>query len=163
MLILPVTSYVEAFLRERHGCGPYYIGENPKHPLRIEFRSATAQAPKYLTVHTHGRIHLDIGDSRHLRQTYEKNRKVFDRGVFGLHLFWTAFVHEVLGAQRFLESNYRAEIASFQERYALNDESYQLENLERQFRREMVRLRDGEQPRHYGVSMSPQKFPFPLT
>ena len=162
MLTIPVTSYVEAFIAHKFGRGPYFIGQTPKHPLRIEFLSTAAQAPKYLSVHTLGRIYLDIGDSRTLQEAYTRDLAIFQRGVFGLHMFWAAFLHEVVASQGFHESTYRAEIAAFQQRYQLDDETYQLENLERQFRREMVRYQISQPQPVQGIQAPAKKFPWAL-
>lgn len=134
MIKVPITAYVERYLANEFGPGPYKLDELSRHPLRLEFLSIEAHSSAFLTVHTLGKCFVQISGSKKLRDCYESNFDRFDRGVFGLHLFFQAFYAQVSASAPHMASVQDAIIA-FLDKYGISEDDYPLGNAWRQYLR----------------------------
>lgn len=148
MISIPVTAYVERFLTREYGLGPYVLDDQSRHPLRIEFLSVAAHSAIFLSPYTHASISLHIKNSPPLVNFYEANKARFERGVFGLHMFFQAMYHQVVG--HFQAHPHLSDcVASFLDRYGISEDDYGQENAWRQFYRQRNHRRLGSQ--HFGI------------
>lgn len=131
---IPITAYVERFLHTEFGPGPYYLDQNQRHPLRLDFLSVEAHGSGFLTVHTLGSVHVHIADSVRLSEFYRQNEARFDRGVFGLNLFFTSLYAQVSATAPYTGS-IEESLRVFLRRYGISEEDYSLDNARRQYLR----------------------------
>lgn len=132
MVVVPITAYVERYLHVEYGPGPYYLDDGHRHVLRPEFLSVEAQAVNFLTVHTLAKAHFSIENSPKLLKYYQHNQHRFDRGVFGLSMFFQALYHQVSTGKR-LGQTYQEALAAFSDRYGISEDDYAADNAWRQY------------------------------
>lgn len=134
MTKIPITAYVERFFANEFGPGPYPLDAMGRHALRLEFLSIEANAFAVLSVHTLGSAFVRIEGSQRLMACYQQNLERFERGVFGVNLFYQAFFNQVSALVPYVGSVQKA-IEIFMSRYGISEDDYPQGHAWRQYLR----------------------------
>ena len=157
MIKIPITAYVERFFANEFGAGPYRLDEMSRHALRLEFLSVEAHASAILTVHTLGSCFVQIEGSARLRRCYAENETRFDRGVFGVNLFYHAFFNQVSALAPYVGTVQQA-IEIFLDKYGITEDDYPQGHAWRQYLRMKDQREKQTHPSSRGVVVSSARF-----
>ena len=163
MIAIKVTPYVAAWLPHEYGTDPYHLAPQHKHPIMQEFLGIAAASRMFYTVHATCELHIEIGDSKTLKQHYKKYSHLFEKGFFGLRIFWASLYEQTECERRLTGATYMSILEGFMNRYGICEDDYSLDNLYRQFHRNRANRdqvgRKLETPQARGIIVPPIFFP----